>query len=497
MNKPLRLPLSFALAVLSAALLILLFPPFNLAWLAPFALTPILVALAREPRPLRRFLLGWTAGVVYWFTVCTWIQFVLEVHGGIGRWGGWGTFVLFCFAKALHFGVFSALAGVLLPRPYALPAVAALWTGIERTHGTLGFAWLTLGNAGVDMAVPMRAAPFVGVYGLSFTFALLSTAVALVILRRPRKQLWPALAVVVLLLLPALPAPVAGTQTAALVQPNVPEEFDWTEKAADHMRQRLLTQSLQAAQKTDLLVWPEVPGPLYYDRDPRFRAEAAGLARATNSFFLFGTVGNSATGAPLNSAVLLRPDGTYVDHYDKMYLVPFGEFIPPLFGFVNRITQEAGDFTPGERVVVFPAGAHRIGTFICYESAFPHLVRQFARQGAQVFVNISNDGYFGHSAAREQHLSIARMRAAENRRWILRATNDGITAAIDPAGRVLQRSPLYAEETLRAGYSYVDETTMYTRYGDWFAWGCLLAAALALAVSQKPHYRKPVRRPLE
>src|SRR5260370_23805436 len=185
MNRPLKLPLSFALAALSAAFLILLFPPFNFVWLTLFALTPVLVALAREPRALWRFLLGWTAGIVYWFVVCTWIQFVLEVHGGMGRWGGWGTFVLFCIAKALHFGVFSLLAGVLIPKPYAIPAVAALWTGIERTHGPLGFAWLAVGNAGIDMALPMRMAPFTGVYGLSFLFVMLGAAVALIILRRP------------------------------------------------------------------------------------------------------------------------------------------------------------------------------------------------------------------------------------------------------------------------------------------------------------------------
>jgi apolipoprotein N-acyltransferase len=315
----------------------------------------------------------------------------------------------------------------------------------------------------------------------------------LIILRRPRKQLWPLASVVVLFLLPGLPEPTAGTASAVLVQPNVPEEFEWTSETVDRMQNRLATLSLRAAlsSTTDLLVWPEVPGPLYYYRDPRFRTEVTDLARATRSFFLFGTVANTGGGAPLNSAIMLRPDGSFIDRYDKMFLVPFGEFIPPLFGFVNRITQEAGDFTAGDRVVVFQAGAHRIGSFICYEAAFPHLVRRFVAQGAEVLVNVSNDGYFGRSAAREQHLELARMRAAENRRWILRATNDGITAVIDPAGRVIRRAPRYTEATLRAGYSYVSETTPYTRYGDWFVWCCLLAAAVALVVSQFPHYRRP------
>ena len=158
------------------------------------------------------------------------------------------------------------------------------------------------------------------------------------------------------------------------------------------------------------------------------------MAQQTHAYFLFGTVAETPEGAPLNSAVLLRPDGTLVDRYDKINLVPFGEYVPKFFGFVNRITQEISDFVPGNRIVVFPMGTHRLGVFICYESVFPDEVRQFVKGGANLLVNISNDGYFGHSAAREQHLEIARMRAVENSRWLIRSTNDGITAVIDPGG---------------------------------------------------------------
>ena len=155
-----------------------MFPGFGLPWLAPVALAPLLIALALEPRPLFRFLLGEFAGIVYWFAICYWIQFVLDVHGGMGHCGGWGTFALFCVLKALHLGLFSLLAAVFIDTPYAIPAIAALWVGIERTHGTFGFAWLTLGNAGIDMPLPLRVAPFVGVYGVSFLFALMSAVVA-------------------------------------------------------------------------------------------------------------------------------------------------------------------------------------------------------------------------------------------------------------------------------------------------------------------------------
>jgi apolipoprotein N-acyltransferase len=147
-----------------------------------------------------------------------------------------------------------------------------------------------------------------------------------------------------------------------------------------------------------------------------------------------------------------------------------------------------GDFTAGKHVVVSPVGTHKIGTFICYESVFPGFVRKFAAGGAEVLFNISNDGWFGKSAARGQHLSMVRMRAAENRRWILRSTNDGITATIDSAGRLRGTLPLYTEATSFTGFSYVQSQTVYTRFGDWFALLCAMAAVLGLVAAAVADY---------
>jgi apolipoprotein N-acyltransferase len=183
---------------------------------------------------------------------------------------------------------------------------------------------------------------------------------------------------------------------------------------------------------------------------------------------------------------MVAPEGRRIDRYDKIFLVPFGEFVPALFSFVNKISSEAGDFAPGSRIVVFPVDSRHVATFICYESAFPHLVRQFAVQRAQLFVNLSNDGYFGDRAAREQHLRLVRMRAAENRRWILRSTNNGITASVDPAGQVREVLPSWSEQVGRLTYSYVSEQTPYSLFGDWFAWTCLLLGLGLVAISRVP-----------
>ncbi len=486
--------MNLPLSLLSAVLLVLVFPKWDVAALAPFALAPMLIGLARTPRWRQRFLYGWLAGIVYWFGVCYWIRDVLVMYGGLGPALSWLAILLFSVLKALHMAVFAALAGAVLDKPYAVPAVAALWTGIERTHGPLGFAWLALGNGGADMSVPMRLAPVTGVYGLSFLFVMMSVAIALVLLRRPRIQLLWMAALPAAFLLPALPESDRAAESAVSVQPNIDESRQWTRPEVDALDHRLAILSLQSALAPDakpprMILWPEVPAPIYWDTDPLLREQITGLAHATRAHVLFGTVGHTAKSEPLNSAMMIGPDGQPVGRYDKVHLVPFGEFIPPLFGFINRITQEAGDFIPGSRVVVFNLAGHRAGAFICYESVFPHFVRQFAKSGAEVLVNLSNDGYFGRSAAREQHLKIVRMRAAENRRWILRSTNDGITAAIDPAGRVVRLFPSYVERAGRLGFSWESGTTLYTRFGDWFAWGCLIAGLAAVLVTQAPHYR--------
>lgn len=481
--------MNWLLALLSAALLILTFPRFDLTWLAPVALAPLLVAAARERRPGRRFLLGWVAGIVYWFGVCYWIQFVLATHGGLGEVAGWAVFLLFCFAKALHLAVFALLAGVLMRRWYAIPAAAALWTAIEATHGTLGFAWLALGNAGIEMGVPMRLAPVTGVHGISFLFAVLAAALASAALRRPRRELAWLVALPLLALLPALPAAERGRETAVLVQPNLSETEDWTRQKLDETVRTMASLSLTTAlrggpQAPALIVWPEVPAPFYYDEDPEFRTAINSLARASRAYVMVGVVGHTPAREPLNSAALVSPEGTLVSRYDKVNLVPFGEFVPWPFGFANKISTEVGDFAAGRQAVVSAAGNHLLGGFICYESVFPNFVRRFAAGGAEVLINLSNDGWFGQTSARAQHLKIVRMRAAENRRWILRATNNGITASIDPAGRLRGTLPHFTQAASYTGFSYVPGQTQYTRWGEWFPTLCGLAAIVALLLAR-------------
>jgi apolipoprotein N-acyltransferase len=193
-----------------------------------------------------------------------------------------------------------------------------------------------------------------------------------------------------------------------------------------------------------------------------------------------------------NSASLVSPAGEWVQRYDKIHLVPFGEYVPfrSVFGFAGGLTKEVGDFSRGTSRSPLYAGNTRIGVFICYESIFPDEVRQFAAQGAQVFVNISNDGWYGDSGAYAQHLKQSRMRAVENARWLLLDTNTGVTASVDPYGRIVASVPRKVRTALRAPYGLSSVTTFYTRHGDWFAWLCAIIVAGALLL-RLPRRKEP------
>jgi apolipoprotein N-acyltransferase len=200
-----------------------------------------------------------------------------------------------------------------------------------------------------------------------------------------------------------------------------------------------------------------------------------------------GAVGtNSPTpnsdGALFNSAALVSPDGEWKARYDKVHLVPFGEYLPfpSLFSFAGGLTKEVGQFEHGTSRAPLDAGGERLGLFICYESVFPDDVRQFASNGAQIFVNISNDGWYGDSGAYAQHLNQTRMRAIENNRWLLSTTDTGVTASIDPWGRIVARIPRKERATLVAPYALTSVTTFYTRNGDWFAYACAIISLAAL-----------------
>uniref|UniRef100_A0A7V4XS89 Apolipoprotein N-acyltransferase n=1 Tax=Acidobacterium capsulatum TaxID=33075 RepID=A0A7V4XS89_9BACT len=238
-----------------------------------------------------------------------------------------------------------------------------------------------------------------------------------------------------------------------------------------------------------MIVWPEAPSP-FVDEDPSFRADMGQLARSEDAGVIAGDIAQQyflrngkPASATYNSASVFAPNGQHIGRYDKIHLVPFGEYVPyrRLFFWASALVDQIGDFTHGWRRVVFREHGHIYGIFICYESIFSNEVRLFAKNGAQVFVNISDDAWYGDTSAPWQHLNMARMRAIENHRWLLLDTNNGLTCVIDPDGRITQSIPRHIFGSLAARYGFESGNTFYTEHGDFFAFACSALTLLALA----------------
>ena len=474
-------------ALLSGLLLVLVFPRISWAWLAPAFLVPLLLVL--PGRPLKHsFFLGWLSGAVFWGGACYWIYPVMRDYASIPPVVAGLLFVGFFSVKALYAGSFAMIAGRLLQRSWAVPAISVLWVAIEGCHQYLDFSftWLQTGNAALEFPLQhiLQLAPWTGIYGPSLVFALINVAIAVALLRHSYRPLLFLMPILGLFLLPALPPQDSGSEVARLIQPNVhPDQVrsSWlAEQGTAHLSKMLeLSKQPRDGVKPSLVIWPEYPMSFFYFDDAPMRSFLERVAKESNASFIFNTISyeDSDRMRPRNSSVTLDQSGKRLSHYSKLHLVPFGEYVPwPFNYFVQKITMAAGTFEPGSSISTARVNGHEIGTYICYESVFARTVRKFTASGAELLVNISNDSWYGQSAAREQHLLIARLRAIENGRWILRSTNDGITAAIDPAGRITASLPSFQQDILDVQFNYLNNRTGFVQFGEWFWWLCLFAS---------------------
>ena len=488
------------LALSSGLLNIVIFPRIEISWLCWVILVPLLAAGVLENRLLRAFLAGWLAGAVFFLGNCYWIIHVLIQYGGLPPMGAFFCLLLLVAFLACFYGAFLlVLCWMARFSPtFSLAAAPFLWVGFEylRTYLLTGFPWCLMGYALLDQGSIVLLSRWTGVYGLSWLVLLLNSMAAGLLLtpfrsplRRSLAGLFLVLAVAIISLWGMEETNPAGT-SVRIIQPNVSPDQVWKEPEKTDILDELGQLSREKESgipigkreaELGMLVWPETPAPFYFHHDPDFRLRLRELARQTGAVFLFGFVDlrpSQRTGEPdpYNSLAVLSPKGELLSQYDKIHLVPFGEFVPYpwLFFFIEKISTEAGNFVPGKTRSMADLGERgKIGAFICYEAIFPDLVRRFAREGATVLVNITNDGWFGDSAAPYQHLNMARLRAIENNRYLIRAANNGVSAIIDPYGKVLARTRTDEKTALQGTFSFQKETTFYSRNGDIFAWGCI------------------------
>jgi len=537
----------WAAAGLSAGLLEL---PFPLAgpmppWRGVFAwvgLVPLLWAIlcqqnAAQARPLRRsFAIAYVCGVLWYLGNCYWIRDTMRHYGDLPPLVPELLLLLFSLVLALYFGLFGLCVALIRQAGgstrLALAASPFLWAALELAASRItSVPWDQLGYSQVDNAVLNRLAPWTGVYGISFLLVAANALIAGGITLPQSRQRWmwgasglvlTAAGVAGIFVSPPRPA---ATATAVLVQPNldVSADNDWTAtgewdrhikgltRLAGEQCKKYIAGIPQTHAPTgeivcppypthpDLVIWPEAPSP-FFEEDVRFQKAMIDLAQTVQSPLIIG--GLAADYSPerngwldYNAAMVIASSGERVGRYDKIHLVPFGEYIPfqNLLSFAHKLTGRVSTFSRGQERKVFRLNGHRYGIFICYEAVFADEVREFAQLGAEVLVNISDDGWYGDTSAPWQHLNMARMRAIENRRWLLRDTNNGVTAVIDPYGRVRQSITRHQIDALPAGYAFRDDITFYSVHGDVFALACAILSLGVAGVSFRTVLRRIIQ----
>jgi apolipoprotein N-acyltransferase len=499
---------SLLLAVFSGILLAVAFPVLNLHLLAWIALLPLFLAL-RGQSVRNGFWLGGAAGIVYFAGTVYWVTNSVHFYGGIPIVPASLITLLLCAYLALYPAVFGAAAVHIRKNHPSLFFIAApaLWTALElaRTYVFSGFPWSLLGYSQYLALPVVQMADITGVYGVSFLIVLVNAALAGFISDRRN---YPGLITALIVMLFVLgygsmklrpPDQRAGIKVS-VAQGNIEQDKKWDPAFQEEtlaIYKRLTREALK--EHPDLVIWPETAVPFYFNgvapTDQALTADLGAFVKQNRVPLLFGSatyeVRPNRQIIGRNSAFLLSADGQVEATYHKVHLVPFGEYVPlkKVLFFVEKMVQAIGDFQAGDNYVVMrvPYGITetKLSVVICYEIIFPDLVRRFVDKGANVITTITNDAWFGKTAAPYQHFSMAVLRAVENRVPIARAANTGISGFIDAQGRILAASGIFIETQLTNTIVPGTEKTFYTRYGDVFSYLCVLASLILLALRPK------------
>lgn len=486
-------------SLLSGLLLALAFPRPDVAGLAWIALIPLLLVMEKRP-----FAAGFAAGLGFFSLVLYWLNIVMTTYGALHPALSLVAWLLLSAYLALYFGTATWLAWWLRKR-LAMPimlTLPVLWVALEflRSFLLTGFPWASLGYSQHNVLPLIQSADLGGPYILGFLIVLVNAVLA-DRLRRWRGgernlRSWLPTAAALLLWSSnvgygqwrlAQPLDQRDTELETrLVQGNIDQSVKWdpvfAQATVDIYQQ--LSATPPGGTPADLIVWPESAVPFYYQDGGPLGRQVRTVAGREKVWLLFGSPAYEERHRQirlLNSAFLLDSGEEILGRSDKVHLVPFGEYVPlgRYLPFIDKLVEGVGDFVPGE-LQPLPMNGHRVGVLVCYEAIFPELAREYVRRGSDLLVNITNDAWFGRSSAPYQHLAMARFRAVENRVWLARAANTGISAFIAPSGRLTQTTPLFETLAIQGRVGMGAHATVYTRLGDVFPALCLLLSALTL-----------------
>lgn len=515
---------SLVLAGASGLFLPLSFPKSELGLLAWIALVPLHWALDGKTKT-QAFWIGWLSGTIAFTGMMSWVITAMNTYGKVPLAICYGLMLLLTAYLGLYVGLYSAGAvwfRTLIPR-YGLFAFPCLWVTLEliRTYALSGMPWGLLGYSQYRHIEIIQIADHMGVYGVSFLIVLVNVAIAeflswlMPLLRgfRPTRLPWALVAMAALVttlswqygLSTLSETPFSDIPRTSInvgiVQPNIDQAVKWDTAYREETLARFDRLTDKLGRATDLVIWPEAATPFVFEREPVYQLQLIALANRAQAPILFGSPAlrfyPDRKPYLLNSAYLLSPDGHTLGRYDKQHLVPFGEYIPlksSLLFFLDKLVEGIGDFEAGTGPTVLTltpkprsAATGTVGTAprpmnfgvaICYEVIFPNLVRQFAENGAEFLVTVTNDAWFGASSAASQHFSMVAFRAVENHLAFARSANTGISGFIDPFGRIVEATPIFTEQAVNATIQAWRPRTFYSRHGDVFAYGCAIICAL-------------------
>ena len=503
------------LPLLSALLLTLSYPAFGFSFLAWFALIPMLVAIRGE-KPWQAFFTGYITGLLFFGATLYWVGYVAII----------GVAVLAVYL-AFFFGIFAVGVDILAmqfenPRIRFAVLVSCLWVAVEllRSHVFTGFGWALLGHTQWDTLPIIQIADFSGAYGVSslivFTNVLISSKIKKKIKGRMPDPRYLALLVIVLIVVAIygyykVDQKFEGDPVKiSVIQGNIPQSEKWDEKYADEILNKYIELTKEAAKdKPDLIIWPETSVPGFLETDQFLRGKITALAKEVNTYLLVGTQTERAPQKVryFNSAALISNKGEIVRRYDKIHLVPFGEYVPlgnSYFSFIKKRYDMGEDYTAGKDYTIFEIPTQKgkqvkFGVLICFEDVFPEIARNFVRSGADFLVVITNDAWYMKTAAPFQHAQPSVFRAVENRVNVVRCANTGYSCFINQAGKITQEvKDFKGEKIFVTGFATANITpgkaeTLYFKYGDAFAWLCSGVFLFDLTLYFIYNYVKSVR----
>jgi apolipoprotein N-acyltransferase len=504
-----------ALVAASGLAMGLAFPKFDYGLLAWVAFVPLFYAL--EGEGLGRVLWwGWLQGFASYVASLYWIPIPLHDFANVRMELAILPLLLLAGVVAIYTAI-AIWAGEFIARRSRIPAVVTMpiaWTAFEwiRTYFPIGFPWNLLGYTAYRNLELIQFAEFTGVYGVSALIIFFNAVVYIVIFRRGGARLQTvslSTLTAMMILLFAFgtwrignikSAPAEGSLKVAMVQGNIPQSLKWDPKFLTQSYKVYQDETTYAAKRgADLIAWPEAAAAFLFQPDDRYPADLAEdaalrqslltLARNIGVPILFGAPTLTQQDGRIgfyNRAYLVNAKGEVEAHYDKMELVPFGEYVPAraiLGFFVNRVVQGFGDMVPGDQQTLFSVKGAKLGVLICYESIFPDFTRREVKLGANILMNITNDAWYGESSAPFQVLAMAAMRSVETKVPMVRVANTGISAVIEPSGRITNRTPLFKRGTEIENGSWRTVRTVYTIVGDLFAELCFTLTMLGMLIA--------------